>query len=136
MSIVVVDDSLTTLVVLKHLMASHASGPIRTFSKPQEAQEFLTAAPADLVIVDCEMPGINGIDFIAGVRRVPHHADTPIIMVTHHSASEIRLRAIAAGATDFLSKPVDPLEFKTKVRDLLRLKAAADRSRKLRVHAS
>ncbi len=123
MSIVVVDDSVTTLVVLKHLTASHATSPIRTFSNPQDAQEFLTACPADLVIVDCEMPGINGIDFIAGVRRVQHHADTPIIMVTHHSGSEVRLRAIAAGATDFLRKPVDPLKFKRKVRDLLRPKA-------------
>lgn len=123
MSIVVVDDSVTTLVVLKHLTAGHSSVPVRTFLSPQEAKDHLTANTADLLIVDCEMPGINGIDFIADIRRLMHHADTPIIMVTHHSASEIRLRAIAAGATAFLSKPVDPLVFKTRVRNLLRLKA-------------
>jgi putative two-component system response regulator len=123
MSIVVVDDSVTTLVVLKHLAASHASAPIRTFSNPKEAQKFLTSSLADLVIVDCEMPGINGIDFIAGIRRLPHHADTPIVMVTQHSADEIRMRALGAGATEFLGKPVDPLEFKATVGRLLRFSA-------------
>ena len=125
MSIVIVDDSVTNLIVLKHLAAGQSSEPVRTFSKPEDAKDYLTANAADVVIVDCEMPGINGIDFIAEVRRLRHHANTPSVMVTHQSANEVRMRALAAGATDFLSKPVDAVEFKVRVRNLLRLKGHA-----------
>ncbi len=122
MCIVIVDDSTTNLVVLKHLAKANGSVPVCTFSKPEMAKDFLSGNPADLVIVDCEMPGLNGIDFIAAVRRFRHHADTPIVMVTHHSDTEIRTQALTAGATEFLSKPVDASEFKVRIRNLLQLK--------------
>lgn len=125
MTIVVVDDSITNLVVLKHLASDHSSAAVRAFSKPEEARDYLGANAADIIVVDCEMPGINGIDFIAQVRRLAQHAHTPIVMVTHNQANETRMRALAAGATDFLSKPVDPIEFKVRIRNLLRLKAPA-----------
>ena len=56
------------------------------------------------------------------MRKLTHHIDTPIVMVTNHSESEIRRQALEAGATDFLSKPFDASEFKVRMRNLLRLK--------------
>ena len=57
MSIVVVDDSMTNLVVLKHMAKGNSSLPVHTFTKPEIAVEYLSKNGADLIIVDCEMPG-------------------------------------------------------------------------------
>ena len=121
MSIVIVDDSVTTLVVLKQLAKGMGGLPVVTFSKPSEALSYLSENGAHIVVVDCEMPEMNGIEFIAAVRSNPPHRSTPIVMVTQHSATEIRNRAIEAGATDFLNKPIDAAEFKLRIRNLVRL---------------
>jgi putative two-component system response regulator len=124
MAVVIVDDSATNLVVLKHLSASVHSSDTVTFSDPKAAVAYLAKHQAEIVIVDFSMPGMNGIEFISAVRRQPRHAETPIVMVTQTSDREIRMRALDAGATDFLSKPVDPSEFKARVKNLLKLQAA------------
>jgi len=83
------------------------------------------AAQAEIIIVDCEMPEMNGICFIREVRLLERHLVTPIIMVTSHTEIEMRMEALAAGATDFVSKPVNASEFKLRVKNLLRLRAPA-----------
>lgn len=127
MSIVIVDDSMTNLVVLKHLAKAQSDRAVITFSGALAARQHLREHNADLVIVDCEMPELNGIDFISEMRQLPHHAETPVVMVTNHVEREIRLNALAAGATEFLSKPVEANEFKLRVRNLLRLGASSPR---------
>jgi len=122
MSIVIIDDSATNLIVLKYIAASGGERPVVTFSQPAEARNYLSENTADLVIVDCEMPGLDGISLVNQVRQFRHHADTPIIMVTNHTEGQIRHAALASGVTEFLSKPVDSAELKLRIRNLLRLK--------------
>lgn len=122
MAIVIVDDSATNLIVLKRMAGGQSAVPVIAFSSSKAALDHLVAHTADLIIVDCEMPELGGIELISRVRAVSHHCETPIVMVTHHSASEVRREALAAGATEFLSKPVDASEFKVRVRNLLRLR--------------
>lgn len=121
MSIVIVDDSVTTLIILKQLAKSNGGLPVVTFSDPKAALAHLENNSAHLVVVDCEMPGMNGIDFITSFRQAPNHQMTPIVMVTQHTDNEVRNKAIEAGATDFLNKPIDASEFKMRLKNLLRL---------------
>ena len=121
MTIVIVDDSVTTLIVLKQMAKSMGGLPVTTFSVPNDALDYLARNPAHLVVVDCEMPDINGVDFIRAVRGSPQHRMTPIVMVTQHSDVDLRECALQAGATDFLSKPVNAAEFKLRLRNLLNL---------------
>lgn len=124
MAIVIVDDSPTNLVVLKSLSSRIHEGGAMAFVEPEAAASYLEQTAADLVVVDYEMPGLNGVEFIRRVRASVPNKATPIVMVTHSSDRSVRVRAIEAGATAFLNKPVDALEFKTRVADLL---AAAKR---------
>jgi DNA-binding response OmpR family regulator len=126
MSIVIVDDSITNLIVLKHLAKTHGERPILTFSNPEGARDYLSCNSADLVIVDCEMPGLDGISFISQMRAFRHHGKTPVLMVTNHREGEVRHAALAAGATEFLSKPVNAAEFKLRLRNLLQLTVHGD----------
>ena len=76
----------------------------------------------DLIITDYQMPGLNGASFIRRVRAEPALADIPIIVITVYEDKAFRLRALDAGASDFLLSPVDPREFVTRARNLLKLR--------------
>jgi DNA-binding response OmpR family regulator len=121
MNVVIVDDSATNLVILKQLAKKEASVSVETFVSPIQAREYLEHNDCPFIIVDCEMPEMNGIDFITTVRAMDRHASTPIVMVTNHAASEIRKKALEAGATEFLTKPVDAHEFRLRMRDMMLL---------------
>ena len=76
----------------------------------------------DFIITDYKMPGMNGAAFIARVRAEPALADIPVMVITVFEERNYRLRALDAGATDFLLSPVDHREFVTRARNLLKLR--------------
>jgi putative two-component system response regulator len=80
----------------------------------------------DLVLLDLMMPGLDGFEVARIIRSNPTVADLPILMVTALSGKEERLRAVEAGANDFLAKPVDYTELRVRVTSLLKVKAAQD----------
>ena len=84
----------------------------------------------DLVLSDAVMPGMDGFEV---VRRIKSNSDTsyiPVIMVTSLDSREDRLRAVEAGASDFISKPVDLTELKVRIASVLRVKTAQDELKK------
>ena len=123
MTIVIVDDSHVNLIVLKNLLNRDSNSRVQTFASSIAARDHLACNAAEMVIVDWDMPDLNGIEFIEEVRRLKHHNDTPIVMVTSSSADTVRKEAMAAGVTDFLSKPFDAGEFRMRIRNLLQLTA-------------
>ena len=121
--IVIVDDRVTNRHIFSKLAAS--IGPdvsVRAFGSPVEALEWLAENAADLIITDYKMPEMNGAEFIRALRRIPHAADAPVVAITVHEERSFRLRALEAGATDFLTSPVDHHEFVTRTRNLLTLR--------------
>jgi putative two-component system response regulator len=80
----------------------------------------------DLVLLDVLMPGIDGFETVRRIRRDPAYRDLPVIMVTALTGKEDRLAAVAAGANDFIAKPLDRTELKVRMDSLLRMKASQD----------
>jgi DNA-binding response OmpR family regulator len=119
MAIVIVDDSPTNLAVLRSLSANVYKGEAKAFTNARTAADHLAGNAADLIVVDYSMPDLNGVDFIHEVRAHAHHKTTPIVMVTHSADLAVRARALEAGATDFLNKPVDAIEYKARIKHLL-----------------
>jgi DNA-binding response OmpR family regulator len=113
MSIVVVDDSPTNLIILKRFSASIFDGEVVGLQSPRAALDYLLNHDAEAVVIDYEMPDLNGIDLIQALRREPRHRQTPLLMVTGHTEADIRVKALEAGATDFLTKPARIGEFKS-----------------------
>jgi len=120
--IAIIDDSESVLNHLVQLVStmidSEAAVP---FKDPQAGLAWCLQNDVDLVIVDYVMPKINGLQFIEAFLANPVRADIPVIMVTTSDTLEVRYRALQMGATDFLRKPVDKIEFLTRVRNLLSL---------------
>lgn len=80
----------------------------------------------DLVLLDIQMPGMDGFEVARRIRQDPEVAHIPIIMVTALTSKEDRLRAVEAGANDFIAKPVDKIEVKVRTDSLLKMKEAQD----------
>ena len=80
----------------------------------------------DLIMLDVMMPALDGFEVTHRIRQDTDHGDVPIIVVTSLSESEDRLRAVEAGANDFIAKPVDGTELCIRVASLIRYKEALD----------
>ncbi len=131
MRIIIIDDNKTNLLMLSYLIKQVDGSEVVPFADAAEALTYVGRAGCDLLLVDFLMPSIDGTEVIRRLRASAATADVPAIMITSEADRTIRKAAIEAGATDFLTKPVDPFEIKTRVRNLLSLRrsALADRSR-------
>ena len=95
----------------------------------QEALISVDTASPDLVLLDVELPGRDGLEICAEIRRLPAGRELPILIITGHSDSEVIDRAFEAGATDFISKPVDWKLLQHRVRFLMRAQGAISKLR-------
>ncbi len=120
--IVVVDDRITNRRIFSQLAAAIRDGSeVVSFEGPTEVLNWITDHRPDLIITDYKMPGMDGGVFIERLRAIPAGEDVPIIVITAYEDRDFRLRALQAGATDFLQSPVDHQEFITRGRNVLRL---------------
>jgi CheY-like chemotaxis protein len=101
----VVDDDPAALAMLRHLLQPWGF-QVTCLENPQQFWEVLTATAPHLLILDLEMPTFSGIDLCQVVRQDPQWGDLPILVVTAHTNAESLQRVFAAGADDFISKPV------------------------------
>jgi len=116
-----VDDSRSVLNFLKRLIEADRNVQATTFTDPVQAIAAAAEREYDIVLVDYEMPGMDGITFIRKLRSLPSFADIPIVMITSIETDEVRMKALEAGATDFLSKRPQALEISVRLRNLVRL---------------
>ena len=121
-TIVILDDSAINRSIYAKLVTMVADGMVtESFSQPLDALEWLEHNTADLIITDFSMPQMDGASFTERVRALPALARTPVLVVTAYDDRSFRVRALDAGATDFLQSPIDHFEFVTRVRNLLAL---------------
>ena len=80
----------------------------------------------DLVLLDIMMPRMDGFEVVRRIREHTEFGDIPVVMVTVLEGKKDRLKAVEAGANDFITKPVDKLELRVRVASLLRMKEAQD----------
>ncbi len=104
--VMIVDDDPATLHVLSHTLA-HDGFSVIEASNGQEAVDAFEQARPDVILMDVEMPGMDGYQACTAIRRSKRGANIPLVMVTGHDDSESINRAYAVGATDFVSKPIN-----------------------------
>ncbi|PYB70392.1 two-component system response regulator [Rhizobium wuzhouense] len=124
MLIFAIDDSPSILSFIQRAIRAIEACDILPFLDPKDALSVLQTQQADLVLVDYNMPGMNGIELISKFRQLPRAKEVPVIMLTSETDPAIKLAAIEAGATEFLTKPIDQAEFSIRVRNLLALRLA------------
>jgi two-component system response regulator RpfG len=122
-TVVVLDDQSTGRLILAEVIKG-IDRRIHTvmFSDPVEAIEYVRHNPVDLVLTDFKMPVLDGVETIRQLRRLYTYEQLPIVMTTVVSDREVRHSAFEAGATDFLIRPVDPIECRARCQNLLNLR--------------
>jgi DNA-binding response OmpR family regulator len=114
--ILVVDDDSTTRSILEALLRAQGY-EVTPCAGGEEMWAALAAGPADLVILDVEMPGEDGYTL---VHRLRERSALGIILLTSHTAVEHKVHGLEVGADEFLSKPADRRELLARIKSLLR----------------
>jgi adenylate cyclase len=122
--ILVVDDTPQNVRLLVAVLTSHGYTVTSAASGP-EALEKVKSDQPDLVLLDVQMPGMNGYEVCRRLRADPSTAFLPVVMVTSSDA-EARVDALEAGADDFVTKPFNQQELLARVRSLVRIKQYHD----------
>jgi adenylate cyclase len=120
----VIDDVPQNVRLLEALLASHGYS-VTTASSGPEALEKVAVEVPDLVLLDIQMPGMNGYEVCRRLRADPTTQFLPVVMVTS-SDTEVRIHALEAEADDFITKPFDRQELLLRVRSLVRIKQYHD----------
>ena len=116
-----VDDSRSVLDFLKRFVEADGMVQATAFADPLRALESAMQREYDIVLVDFEMPNMDGITLIRELRSLAKFSDIPIAMITSIEDDDVRMKALEAGATDFLAKRPQSLEMQVRLRNLIRL---------------
>jgi DNA-binding response OmpR family regulator len=123
--ILIVDDTPANVRLLEAILSTHGH-PVRAATSGAEALAVIEGdAPPDLVLLDIQMPGMNGYEVCRRIRDNDALAMLPIIMITAAGGAE-KLAALESGADDFIPRPFDQAELLARVRSLLRIKRYHD----------
>ncbi len=129
-TILIVDDQEKNLQVLG-TMLSNLGFEIMSATSGEEALRRLTVRPADLILLDALMPGLDGFEVCRQIHGQPELAEIPIIFLSAADDKSFIVRALEAGAVDYVTKPFNRAELVSRVRTHLALKQARDRLRRL-----
>ena len=133
--IMVVDDHEPNRLLLHEILEARGY-VVDLCAGGEEAIARIGITPPDLLLLDVGMPGVNGFDVCRRLRADSSTASLPIILVTAFTSRDQRLEGIAAGANDYLTKPIDQPELLLRVRNALQLRrlhrALADQYDQLR----
>ncbi len=125
-SVLVVDDSGANRELIEACLAD-VECRVRLAQDGPSALAAIEAAAPDLVLLDVQMPGMDGYTVCKRIKANPALRLVPVVMITALDRSEDRVMALEAGADDFMSKPVERLELVARVRSALKLKSVYDR---------
>lgn len=115
------DNDMNLLLIETYLQEIDAT--FINFTDPLAAVAYMQKNPFDMVIVDYEMPVMNGIEVTSALKRID--ADAPVIMVTASDAEDtVQIQALIAGVNDFIKKPVDKVILLNRVRNFIKLRRA------------
>ena len=123
-TVLVVDDQPANVRLLEAILIPRGYD-VRTASSGEEALDVIATTEVDLVLLDIVMPGLDGYEVCRRIREQGDTAYLPVVMVTA-SGNEQKLKALEAGADDFLTKPIDQSELQARVASLTRIKRYQD----------
>ncbi len=125
--VIVADDS----IIIRDNVRAALGEPWRVFLAVDglEAVEYARGVAAELVLLDFQMPRLDGVDACAVIRKLPHYGSVPIVLLTAYDSVELRRRAAQAGATAVFAKPFSANALRAAVLPLVALGRDAAQAR-------
>lgn len=128
--LLVVDDNRVNRLLLAHGL-EHDGHAVATAEDGRQAMEMLHAGTYDLVLLDIEMPVMNGFEVLEALLQDPILRDMPVIMTSASDELDRVVRCIEMGAEDYLTKPLNPVLLRARVNASLEKKRLRDQQRSL-----
>ena len=119
MKIVAIDDEPANVALLEAMLEEGGYSRVKTVTDSRLAMETCVSFEPDLVLVDLMMPHVDGFTILESLRAAAGESFLPVIILTADANESTKLRALRAGATDFLLKPFDQLEVLLRMSNLL-----------------
>ena len=120
-SVLVVDDEPDNFDVIESLLSDRPY-QLHYVSNGIDALASLDLFQPDVILLDVMMPGLDGIEVCARIKAMPDWHTVPIVIVTALTEKKDLARCMAAGADDFITKPINGIELRARVQSMLRIK--------------
>jgi PAS domain S-box-containing protein len=119
-NILIVDDQDANVQLLEQLLNEAGYTRVASTTNPGEVCTLHRRNHYDLILLDLQMPGMDGFQVMEGLKENAEDDYLPVLVIT--AQPDHKLRALQAGAKDFISKPFDLLEVKTRIRNMLEVR--------------
>src|SRR5476649_1723095 len=119
-SILIVDDQEANVQLLEEMLGEAGYTAVYSTTNPQAVCKMHRDNGYDLILLDLQMPGMDGFQVMDGLKEIETDGYLPVLVITAQPAH--RLRALASGAKDFISKPLDLMEAKTRIHNMLEVR--------------
>ena len=119
-SILIVDDQQANISLLEQLLSGAGYTQVSSTMDPRKVRAMHANKPYALILLDLQMPEMDGFQVMEALKKNDSEGYLPIVVLTAQPAH--KLRALQAGAKDFISKPFDLLEVKTRIRNMLEVR--------------
>ncbi len=121
--VVIIDDEFTSRVILEKIVHGIQKNiTVKAFADPITALAWIKDNQPDLIIVDYLMNGMTGLKALQQMKHIYSLEGVPIVVVTSSEERDIKYQALESGATDFITKPIDPYECRVRCRNMLHLR--------------
>lgn len=119
-SILIVDDQESNVSLLEQALSAAGYNHVASTMKPQEVCALHRKNRYDLILLDLQMPGMDGFQVMEALKTNDADSYLPVLVITAQPGH--KLRALRAGAKDFVSKPFDLVELRTRIHNLLEVR--------------
>ncbi|HUW36583.1 MAG TPA: response regulator [Rhodocyclaceae bacterium] len=119
-SILIVDDQDANVRLLEQMLRNAGYSHVSTTTDPREVCSLHLAHRYDLILLDLQMPDMDGFQVMEGLKEIETDAYLPVLVIT--AQPDHKLRALQAGAKDFVSKPFDLIEVQTRIHNMLEVR--------------
>jgi len=119
-TILIVDDKQANVMLLEELLSDAGFRNVTSTMDPYAVCDMHRTNHYDLILLDLEMPGMNGFEVMEGLKVIQTDDYVPILVIT--AQPDHKLRALSSGAKDFIAKPLDLVEVKTRIHNMLEVR--------------
>ena len=117
--ILIIDDQKLHIGLLEDILRKSGYDNIESTTDPQEGIEFYKKKSPDLILLDLEMPKIDGFSVIEQLKEISKDERLPLLALSPDRGQDICLKALEAGATDFIAKPYEGIEVLVRIRNII-----------------
>ncbi|MDO8990422.1 MAG: response regulator [Sideroxyarcus sp.] len=119
-SILIVDDQPSNVLLLEEMLANAGYACVSSTTDPFAVCDLHRLHRYDLILLDLQMPGMDGFQVMEGLKEIETDGYLPVLVIT--AQPDHKLRALAAGAKDFVAKPFDLIEVQTRIHNMLEVR--------------